>query len=329
VSLVLGLEELAETLAAIANSTLVAYFKTFYGRYTGTEGSFEMMVIDLNLLEIPDPRHVTKAIAKKLLDAFDQLSQRDTQPMVEEAFMECHSFARIKKLAEKPIELPQELKMPDRRALDLAVFELLGVGEAGERENLCDELYYETAIHFRQIRIVEVQKQEQRGKSEGREFRTDELAADLWDSLPDEDKQPILKWISDKVSDGLPVDIPEGHVSLPDANDFLDANTIFFRHLRGGKTLTQALHLPSRAHAETIHLLTQQGIYGALTLPKEERTALDLQTQIRKRLAALAATAKELSESRTSDERKAMDLARLLQFWMVHGKPQKRAKPNE
>ena len=42
------------------------------------------------------------------------------------------------------------------------MFELLGVDDTKERERLCDELYYETAKHFRQIRIVEVQKQEQR-----------------------------------------------------------------------------------------------------------------------------------------------------------------------
>jgi hypothetical protein len=326
VSLVDGLEDFAEIVAAIANSTLVAYFKTFYGRYTGTEGSFEMMVIDLNLLEIPDPRHVTKAVARKLQDAFDHLSQRDTQPMVEGAFMECRSSARIKKLAERPVDLPCELKMPDRRALDLAVFELLGVNEAVEREKLCDELYYETAKHFRQIRIVEVQKQEQRGKSDGREFRTDELAADLWDSLPDEDKKPLLEWITLQVSDGLPVNIPEGHASLPDANDFLDANTVFFRQSQGGKTVGQPVPLPSRAHAETVYLLTQHGIHGALPLPKTEKAAKELQAQITKRLAALAATAKELSGSRTSDERTGMELARLLQFWMVHGKPHKGEK---
>lgn len=38
---------------------------------------------------------------------------------------------------------------------------------AGEREKLVDELYWETANHFRQIRIVEIQKQEQRAKPRG------------------------------------------------------------------------------------------------------------------------------------------------------------------
>jgi len=89
------------------------------------------------------------------------------------------------------------------------VFELLGVADAREREKLLDELYWETANHFRQIRVVEIQKQEQRAKSEGREFRTDELAADLWDSLHEDEKQPLAEWIANQVSTGLPATIPE------------------------------------------------------------------------------------------------------------------------
>jgi hypothetical protein len=314
-------KEQVAVLQAIVNSTLVANFKTFYGRYAGTEGNLKTEVVDVNLLEVPDPRHVTKAVAKKLQDAFAKLCQRDTRGMVEEEFMECRQSERIKKLAEKPIELPIELTMSDRRALDLAVFELLGVSDDAEREKLCDELYHETANHFRQIRIVEIQKQEQRAGTEGREFRTDELAADLWDSLPDEDKQPLVTWIARDATDSLTVNIPEGHASLPDANDMLDANTIFFRQPKGGKAVVQPLALTSRAHAEIVHLLTQRSIYGAVRLPKTEKAARGLQTRLITRLAALAATAKELSRSRTGDEKKATELAHLLKFWMVHGKP--------
>jgi hypothetical protein len=300
---------------------LVAFFKTFYGRYTGTEGSFEMMVIDLNFLELPDPRNAPKPVAKKLRGAFAQLGKRTTGSLVEEAFMECRKSERIKKLAEKPVELPQELKMPDRRALDLAVFELLGVKDAAEREKLCDELYYETANHFRQIRIVEVQKQEQRAGTTGREFSTDELAADLWDSLPPEDKQPLAEWIASEAADGEAVNIPECHASLPDASDMLDANTVFFRQAKSGRTAVQPMALPSRAHAEMVHLLAQHHIYGAVRLPKTEKTAQALQASLTARLDALAAKANELARSRTGDEKRATDLAHLLVFWMIHGKP--------
>jgi hypothetical protein len=38
---------------------------------------------------------------------------------------------------------------------------------------------------------------------------------------------------------------------------------------------------------------------------------------------------KHLARSRTSDERKAADLAGLLQHWMVHGKPHRESKQRQ
>ena len=319
-----------ELLAAILNSTLVGLTKIYFGRYAGTEGNLKTEVVDVNLLEIPDPRHIPKSIGEKLRDAFRRLCTRTTGGMVEEAFVECRSPERAKKLAENPIELPAELRQPDRRALDLAVFELLGVSDAGEREKLVDELYWETANHFRQIRIVEIQKQKQRTNSEGREFRTDELAADVWDSLPAGDKQPLAAWLASQVDDGLAVHIPESDgCSLPEANDFLDARSVFF-HLPGAaKKQAQKLELPSRAHAELVHFAWQQKMPGQVTLPKSEKAARELHAGATARLKVLEAKAGELARSRTSDERRAMDLSRLLLHWLINGKPKREAQPQQ
>jgi hypothetical protein len=46
-------------------------------------------------------------------------------------------------------------------------------------------------------------------------------------------------------------------------------------------------------------------------------------------LKALATKADELARSRTSDERKAMDLSRLLVHWMINGKPSRQTKQKE
>ncbi|MCX5682757.1 MAG: hypothetical protein NT049_03630, partial [Planctomycetota bacterium] len=43
------------TLVAVLNSTLIGLFKTFYGRFAGTEGNLKTEVVDVNLLEVPDP----------------------------------------------------------------------------------------------------------------------------------------------------------------------------------------------------------------------------------------------------------------------------------
>jgi hypothetical protein len=315
-----------ELMAAVLNSALVGLIKIYFGRYAGTEGNLKTEVVDVNLLEIPDPRNAPKGVAKKLRDAFARLCTRTTGRMVEEAFMDCRSSERIKKLAENPVELPNELKMADRRDLDLAVFELLGVADAGEREKLVGELYYETASHFRQIRIVEVQKQEQRAKSEGREFRADELAADLCDSLPEDQKQPLAAWLANHVTNALAVIIPEGDARLPDASDFLDASTVFFRAPGTAKSAFIPLQLPSRRHAELVHFAWRQKVHGNVALPKTEDAARDLLDSAMARSNALTAKADDLARSRTSDERKAMDLSRLLLHWMMNGKPSRETK---
>jgi len=316
-----------EMMASVLNSTLVALFKFYFGRYAGTEGTLKTEIVDVNLLEIPDPRLLTKTVAKKLHDAFAKLCQRDTQHLVEEEFLECQSSKRAANLAEKPIGLPTELTMEDRRALDLAVFELLGVANARERATLCDELYRETTAHFRRNRILDIQKQEQRSGAKGREFATDELTASMWDTLPDTEKQPLAHWLERQTTGGKMHIIPEGRASLADANDFLDANTVFFRQPSRGKAVSEPLRLPSRSHAEIIFTLSKLGLSGMLRLPETEDAARELKQLLEARLAALAEKATHLAGIRSSDEAKIEDLARLLQHWMIHGKP--RREPEE
>jgi hypothetical protein len=280
-------------------------------------------------LEVPDPRNVTKAVAEKLRNAFAKLCKRETGHFVEEEFMECQSAVRAKKLAENPVGLSWELQQPDRRALDLAVLELLGVADAKEREKLCDELYHEATAHFRHNRILDIQKQEQRSKTEGREFQTDELVADLWDSLTPDEKQPLAEWFAGQAGGGKAQTIPEGQASLPDANDMLDASTVFFRESGSGKAVVRPLALPTRAHAEIIFKLAQLGLHGKVHLPDKGSAAQALKLKLDERLTALVEKANHLAASRTSDDRKISDVSGLLQHWMIHGKPRKERKKEE
>jgi hypothetical protein len=315
-----------EVLGAMLNSTMIANFKTFYGRYAGTEGNLKTEVVDVNLIEVPDPRGATPAVIKKLHAAFEKLCSRDVSPMVEKEFMDCHSSERARKLAEKPIGLPDELTKSDRRELDLAVFELLGVANPKEREKLCDELYYATSAHFRQIRVTEIQKQEQRGRTEGREFMADELAADIWDGLAEDEKTPIAAWMAQHVSEGLEFVIPEGTPSLPDASDMLEANTVHFAQGRdSNRRLTiEKLNCPTRGHAELVAHIASLGIHGQIILPSTEKDAVAQFRTLMKRVEQIQERAVELAASRTSDEQRAHDVASLLVAWMIRGKPQTR-----
>src|SRR5690348_1070945 len=178
-------------LTAILNSTLVGLFKTFYGRFAGTEGNLKTEVVDVNLIDVPDPRGISDDLATKLTDALRRMQQRSIGRLVEEQLMDCHDPERAKRIAQPPIVLSRERTREDRRALDDAVLELLGVGEPAMRSKLVDRLYEETSLHFRWIRVVELQKMEQRRTSAARKFSTEELAADLWDAAELEDLTPL------------------------------------------------------------------------------------------------------------------------------------------
>jgi hypothetical protein len=305
-----------KVVAAVLNSTLVALFKIYFGRYAGTEGNLKTEVIDVNLLEIPNPRCATREIAAKLTSAFDRVCARQTQPMVEHVFMDCRSSERAEKMKQSPVTLPIELQMRDRRDLDLATFELIGVSDAAEREKLCDQLYFETAKHFREIRIVEIKKQEQRAKSQGRGWRIEELALDVWDALTDDENLSIPEWVERNFAHDWQVTIPDANPKLPDAEDMLDAATVFFSTAKGARATR--LNCPTRAHAEVVYQLGKLGIRGDISLPNSaEKLAGDLS----RRLSSIDRRVDELARSRSTDESRIEDLAGLLRHWMIHGKP--------
>ena len=172
-----------EVLVAVLNCTLVGLFKTFYGRFAGTEGNLKTEVIDVNLIEIPDPRGVDERIAGRLVGALRSMKRRTVGRLVDESLMDCHSYERALELAARPLALSEELRQSDRRDLDDAVFELLGVKSASERSVLVNRLHAETASHFRAIRVTEIQKLEDRAHGGGSRFSAAEQAADAWDAL--------------------------------------------------------------------------------------------------------------------------------------------------
>ena len=118
--------------------------------------------------------------------------------------------------------------------------------------------------------------------------------------------------------------------SLPDANDMLDANTVFFRQsIGGGQPAAKPISLPSRSHAEIIFTLARLGLHGSVRLREGQSDARELKVRLDARLAAIAEKANHLARSRTSDERRISDVAGLLQHWLVHGKPRREPRQVE
>ena len=314
-----GIEQ--RVLVGVLNSTILGLFKTFYGRYAGTEGNLKTEVVDVNLIDVPDPSGVHPAVARKILSAFDQICHRPTGRLVEEQLMDCHSPERAHEIAKGPIVLPDELCQPDRRALDDAVFEMLGVTNPAERASLIDRLYEETARHYRQIRVVEIEKMEQRSKTKARRFRPDELAADAWDAAQLEDAQPLGEWLMGQPGTTKEVRLPEGgNVQLPPAEHMFDAAIVYF-----GKRREAHVECASRGEAELIARLGSFGFSGLVSLPPTGAECLALLAALDARVAQARASLDEVARSRTGDNEKLQKaVTDLLMHWYIHGRPDRR-----
>ena len=251
----------------LLNSTLVALFKTFYGRYAGTEGNLKTEVVDVVLIEIPDPRTASEELLEKMGSALASMQERKVTHLVEEAFMDCHTADEVREAAKLPLGLPFELQQADRRKLDDAVFELLGVQGRRRREELIDHLYREVALHFRSIRIVEVQKMEQRRHGGGRNSVSQtELAHDAWSHLDPEFQKPLSTWLDDQAERAKTVELPEGEVRLPRAENWFEATTVYF-----GKKPAVSHVCASRPEAELLAVIAREGLRGPVSVPQRNK----------------------------------------------------------
>ncbi len=300
---------------ASLNSTIVGFFKTFYGRFAGTEGNLKTEVVDVKLMEVPDPRRVSATLSKRLEVAFDSLARRESGRLVEEQLMDCHSPERARNLAAGPLVLPKELQQPDRRELDDAVIEMLGVSDSAARSELIDRLYEATSQHFRDIRVVEIEKMEQRARSGGKRLNIHDLAADIWDAVELSDSLSVRQWLTESPRADAWVDVPEDRPVVLLDNPLFPDHTVYF-----GRSRKEQVHCGSRSQAQLVLHLAELGVRGSLKIPGDAESANDLLVRVEARLAEARTAFSELVESRTGDSRIREQLLDVLQTWFVRGR---------
>jgi hypothetical protein len=270
-------------------------------------------------LEIPDPRKASGDLANRLVNAFTRLSSRSIGRLVEEQLMDCRTPDGARKIASGAAVLAAELTQTDRRHLDSAVFELLGVKDTEQQELLVNKLYQEVARHFRRIRVVEIQKQEQRLKSAVRRFSIDELAADAWDAAELAHWTTLDQWLNKQTSKpSQRFVIPEGErASLVASSDMYDRNAVYFG---AGKHATR-INCASRSQAELLAMLADLGFRGPVTVPTSEAECAAMLAQLRELLAEHRTKFEALAASRSNEERTQSKIIDLLMHWTIHGRP--------
>jgi hypothetical protein len=306
-----------QTITAVLNSTLVALIKCFYGRYAGTEGNLKTEVIDVLALEIPNPRFANPKIVARLASALESMQARESTELLEARFRQCHSASDLRLVAGIPLELPSELQQADRRALDDSVFALLGVTDQERRATLIDRLYHEITLHNRNIRIVEVQKMEQRRKTGTDRVSQIELALDAWIHLDAAWQLPLTAWLSDKSVIPKITNLPDGEIRLPAPENFFEATTLFF-----GKKPGQAYECSSRAEAELLYRIAHEGLRGSFSIPSEEAQCRKLLADLEYRLEEGRRKISILAEERAGTEKLREQVVEILNRWFIHGQPE-------
>ena len=307
----------ASALAAVLNSTLVALFKHFYGRYAGSEGTLKTEVVDTVLLEIPDPRGVSAGLVARMTQALERMTQRKVTHLVDDAMLQCHSGELMRELLRQPSQLPRELQQPDRRELDDCVLELLGVSGAKERENLRAELYLETTTYYRYQRTQDIQAMEDRTGNNGRRLAAHDLAESIWHSLSDAERgQALAPWIKSSFCDTKLIEIPEGTPHELGASDMFHPSGVIFK---SGKEAGQ-VNYANAEQAALVAAIARLGIHGETFLPERVEDCRQCLAQLQGRLSQAEGLFARLVASRTGTQSLQEKTAALLLHWHTHGK---------
>ena len=147
-----------ESLWAILNSTFVALSKHQFARSAGVEGNVQTDVISVNMMLVPDVRKASPEAAARAVAACQRMPRRDARRY-----------------------LYEEFALDDRRELDDATLEMLGVEDPDERAELRDRLYRDVTDLQQAIREREIIAQRDRRRSSQRAAsRPQDVADELW-----------------------------------------------------------------------------------------------------------------------------------------------------
>ena len=120
------------TLGGVLNSTWVVLSKFQYGRPVGVEGNLKTEVVDVKMMLVPDPNETAEPAQERVAQAFENLKQRQALYFLSERRLRHMAYTQAGKEAElEKLSDLCELDMDDRRELDDAVLEMLGVESGG------------------------------------------------------------------------------------------------------------------------------------------------------------------------------------------------------
>ena len=264
---------------ATLNSTMVALSKHQFGRGAGIEGNLDTHVIDVNAMLVPDIRIASPEAAARAIAACEKMSARSAERYLYDEFV-----------------------LDDRRELDDATLEILGIQDPSERAETRDHIYrdltaFQKATREREIIAQRDRRHSSRTSASSPQDIADELWAEYQPSLG------LLEFPEDFVghlNEGEWIDLPSGPVevgrALLDQDDLLKGGTVRV----GGKD-GLVMDVGTMSQGQFVEALSSCHRSGRIRLPAAPVCAEAVSTfqqycdDLRKRCS-------DLAKQRTSDE---------------------------
>jgi hypothetical protein len=117
------------------------------------------------------------------------------------------------------------------------------------------------------------------------------------------------------------VELPEGDIRLPAAENMFEATTIYF-----GKKPAVALVCESRAEAELLVAIAETGYRGPISIPVTEEGCRNLLLRLQEHLTRARARFEELARERAGSEGLQAQIVDTLWRWFIHGGPESSAQ---
>ena len=271
----------AKVLWAVLNSTVAALSKHQFGRSAGVEDNLKTEVVDVNMMLVPDIRQASPEAAGRAVAACEKIGRRLTS---------CYLY--------------KEFRLDDRRELDDAVLEMLGIEDAGDRADLRDRLYEAMSEMYEAIRDREVIAQRDRRRASRRATRTAlDIAEEMWfEHGPALNLLQFPEDFVERPNDGDIFELPDGRVevgmAMMDVEGLLRTGTI-----RVGGHDGEVLDTGTVSRARFLEAVSLCHRSGQVRIPDDETcdAAVSSFDRYRQELSDRCA---ELAEHRTGDQRR-------------------------
>jgi type I restriction-modification system DNA methylase subunit len=292
-----------QLLAGILNSTIVVLSKHQYGRPVGVEGNLKTEIIDVNMMPVPDPTTASIKVRHRIINAFLKLKKRKALFFLSERRLREMAYRQHGKEKELlKISDTNELDLEDRRELDDAVFELIGITSKKRRRELLDQLYTYLREFFEWTRQKE-EKAIANKKSVNRRLhiRPNEIAAQIFQEIKDQYGHLLRRYDSDFLDKSKPFDTYE--IPLEgDSRKFkglLDPHGVEFTK-RNKRIALIETKIPEQD--DLIIFLVKSGIRGLTRVPHLGEECHNLLKNYSSFVIKREETVRGLIENRTADE---------------------------